>query len=240
MAGADVGFNFHKIVEPAAARGVCAELKQLGLRCVAVQADSSDAGKLAARSTASPASLAGSTFSSAAPRADLQADRRLHAEGFRGDVAPICAPPSSAPRPRWRSPEGGRIIVISSNIADYAALPTTAFYAMVKAGLDGLCKGMARDLGPRGITVNSASRADRHRCQSRERAIQRRPETLGGDAALRQAAGCRCVGGLPRQSAGWLRQWDGPPCRQRLHRLSGASAGRQVMMKREDAVRSTW
>ena len=67
-----------------------------------------------------------------------------------------CAPPSSAPRPLLRTClEGGRIIVISSNIADDAALPTTAFYAMVKAGLDGLCKGMARDLGPRGITVNS-------------------------------------------------------------------------------------
>jgi 3-oxoacyl-[acyl-carrier protein] reductase len=52
-------------------------------------------------------------------------------------------------------PAGGRIVVISSNIADYAALPTTSFYAMVKAGLDGLCKGMARDLGPRGITVHS-------------------------------------------------------------------------------------
>ena len=51
--------------------------------------------------------------------------------------------------------EGGRILFIASNIADYAALPTTALYAMVKSGLDGLMRGMARDLGPRGITVNS-------------------------------------------------------------------------------------
>jgi 3-oxoacyl-[acyl-carrier protein] reductase len=51
--------------------------------------------------------------------------------------------------------EGGRIVFISSNIADYAALPTTGFYSMVKSGLDGLCKGMARDLGPKGITVNT-------------------------------------------------------------------------------------
>jgi 3-oxoacyl-[acyl-carrier protein] reductase len=51
--------------------------------------------------------------------------------------------------------QGGRIIFVSSNIADYAALPTTALYAMVKCGLDGLMKGMARDLGPKGITVNS-------------------------------------------------------------------------------------
>jgi 3-oxoacyl-[acyl-carrier protein] reductase len=49
---------------------------------------------------------------------------------------------------------GGRIIIIGSNIAKYAALPTTSLYSMVKAGLVGLTKGMARDLGPRGITVN--------------------------------------------------------------------------------------
>jgi 3-oxoacyl-[acyl-carrier protein] reductase len=51
--------------------------------------------------------------------------------------------------------EGGRLIFISSNIADYAALPMTACYAMAKSGLDGLMKGMARDLGPKGITVNT-------------------------------------------------------------------------------------
>ena len=51
--------------------------------------------------------------------------------------------------------DGGRIIFISSNIADFAALATTSIYSMVKAGLDGLAKGMARDLGPRGINVNT-------------------------------------------------------------------------------------
>jgi len=51
--------------------------------------------------------------------------------------------------------EGGRIVFVSSNIADFAALATTSIYSMVKAGLDGLAKGMARDLGPRGITVNT-------------------------------------------------------------------------------------
>jgi 3-oxoacyl-[acyl-carrier protein] reductase len=50
---------------------------------------------------------------------------------------------------------GGRIVFISSNLADFAALPMTSLYGMVKAGLDGLAKGMARDLGPRGITVNT-------------------------------------------------------------------------------------
>ena len=31
----------------------------------------------------------------------------------------------------------------------------TSLYSMVKSGLDGLCKGMARDLGPKEITVNT-------------------------------------------------------------------------------------
>lgn len=50
--------------------------------------------------------------------------------------------------------KGGRIVIIGSNIARYAALPTTSLYAMAKSGLVGLAKGMARDLGPRKITVN--------------------------------------------------------------------------------------
>jgi 3-oxoacyl-[acyl-carrier protein] reductase len=48
----------------------------------------------------------------------------------------------------------GRIVIIGSNLADYAALPTTSLYSMVKAGLVGLAKGMARDLAPQGVTVN--------------------------------------------------------------------------------------
>jgi 3-oxoacyl-[acyl-carrier protein] reductase len=51
--------------------------------------------------------------------------------------------------------KGGRIVFVSSNIADHAALPMTSLYSMVKSGLDGLCKGMARDLGPKEITVNT-------------------------------------------------------------------------------------
>jgi 3-oxoacyl-[acyl-carrier protein] reductase len=51
--------------------------------------------------------------------------------------------------------DGGRIVFVSSNIADHAALPMTSLYSMAKSGLDGLCKGMARDLGPKGITVNT-------------------------------------------------------------------------------------
>jgi 3-oxoacyl-[acyl-carrier protein] reductase len=51
--------------------------------------------------------------------------------------------------------EGGRIINISSTNADRMPFPGGATYAMSKSALIGLVKGMARDLGPRGITVNN-------------------------------------------------------------------------------------
>jgi 3-oxoacyl-[acyl-carrier protein] reductase len=49
---------------------------------------------------------------------------------------------------------GGRIITIGSCLAERVAKPGAALYAMSKSALIGLTKGMARDLGPRGITVN--------------------------------------------------------------------------------------
>jgi 3-oxoacyl-[acyl-carrier protein] reductase len=51
--------------------------------------------------------------------------------------------------------EGGRIINVSSTNALRMPFATGAVYAMSKSALTGLAKGMARDLGPRGITVNN-------------------------------------------------------------------------------------
>lgn len=51
--------------------------------------------------------------------------------------------------------EGGRIINIGSCNAERMPFAGGATYAMSKAALVGLVKGMARDLGPRGITVNN-------------------------------------------------------------------------------------
>lgn len=49
---------------------------------------------------------------------------------------------------------GGRIISIGSCLADRVVEPNVTLYAMSKAALIGFTKGLARDLGPRGITVN--------------------------------------------------------------------------------------
>ena len=49
---------------------------------------------------------------------------------------------------------GGRVIMIGSCNAERMPL-RGAVYAMSKAALVGLVKGLARDLGPRGITINN-------------------------------------------------------------------------------------
>lgn len=51
-------------------------------------------------------------------------------------------------------PDGGRIITIGSSLARRVPYPDWTLYAMSKSALIGLTKGLARDLGPRGITVN--------------------------------------------------------------------------------------
>ncbi|MGC3990294.1 MAG: 3-oxoacyl-ACP reductase family protein [Chthoniobacteraceae bacterium] len=51
--------------------------------------------------------------------------------------------------------EGGRIINIGSCNADRMPFQGGSIYSMSKAALVGFTKGLARDLGPRGITVNN-------------------------------------------------------------------------------------
>jgi 3-oxoacyl-[acyl-carrier protein] reductase len=51
--------------------------------------------------------------------------------------------------------EGGRIIAIGSVIGDAASYAGVADYAATKAAVAAYVRGWARDLGPRGITVNT-------------------------------------------------------------------------------------
>ncbi|MFV1920864.1 SDR family oxidoreductase [Sphingomonas sp. MJ1 (PH-R8)] len=51
-------------------------------------------------------------------------------------------------------PEGGRIIVIGSVNGDRMPVAGMASYALSKSALQGLARGLARDFGPRGITIN--------------------------------------------------------------------------------------
>jgi 3-oxoacyl-[acyl-carrier protein] reductase len=56
---------------------------------------------------------------------------------------------------RHMGADSGRIVNISSVAGESGGGPGAAAYAASKAGLDGLTRGLAKELGGRGITVNS-------------------------------------------------------------------------------------
>jgi 3-oxoacyl-[acyl-carrier protein] reductase len=52
---------------------------------------------------------------------------------------------------------GGRIVNVSSVTGPYVALLYSAAYGAAKAGVDGLTRALALELGPKGVTVNSVA-----------------------------------------------------------------------------------
>jgi 3-oxoacyl-[acyl-carrier protein] reductase len=56
-----------------------------------------------------------------------------------------------------RMARGGRIVNVSSITGPYTALIYSAAYGAAKAGIDGLTRALALELGPAGITVNSVN-----------------------------------------------------------------------------------
>ena len=66
----------------------------------------------------------------------------------------VHAPYHAAVEAARQMPAGGRIIVIGSVNGDRMPVPGLAAYAVSKSALQGLARGLARDFGPRGITVN--------------------------------------------------------------------------------------
>ncbi len=66
----------------------------------------------------------------------------------------VNAPYHAAVEAARQMPEGGRIVVIGSVNGDRIPFPGLSAYAMSKSALQGMARGLARDFGPRGITVN--------------------------------------------------------------------------------------
>lgn len=52
-------------------------------------------------------------------------------------------------------PAGGRIINIGSSMTRYAAFPTASLYTLTKGAVTGFMRSLVRELGPKGITVNT-------------------------------------------------------------------------------------
>lgn len=67
----------------------------------------------------------------------------------------VRAPYHAAVEAARRMNDNGRIIVIGSVNGERMPFAGGAAYALTKAAVQGLVRGLARDLGPRGITVNA-------------------------------------------------------------------------------------
>jgi cyclic-di-GMP-binding biofilm dispersal mediator protein len=67
----------------------------------------------------------------------------------------VRAPYHAAVEAARRMNDGGRIIVIGSTNAERMPFAGGAAYALTKAAMQGMVRGLARDFGPRGITVNA-------------------------------------------------------------------------------------
>jgi NAD(P)-dependent dehydrogenase (short-subunit alcohol dehydrogenase family) len=117
-------------------------------------------------------------------------------------------------------PEGGRIINIGSCNAERMPFAGGAVYAMSKSALQGLVKGLARDLGSRGITINNVQPGPVDTdLKSRGRAVRREPEGPDGPAALQHSRRDRRDGCVSREPRGRLRHRRQPDDRRGLHRV---------------------
>ncbi|SEQ82752.1 3-oxoacyl-[acyl-carrier protein] reductase [Lentzea xinjiangensis] len=141
---------------PAAADELVADINGGGGRAVAIRADNGDAGQVQAAVSRVVEEFggldvlvnnAGIGMFAATERLSLDDFDRMVAVNVRGVFAAVQA------ALRHMGP-GSRIITTGSVFADRNPFPEMAVYGMTKAALAGLSRGWARELAPRGITVN--------------------------------------------------------------------------------------
>ncbi|WP_010629799.1 SDR family NAD(P)-dependent oxidoreductase [Halomonas sp. KM-1] len=140
----------------AQAQSVVDEIVSAGGRAMAIRADNRDDAALKAAVERTVAELGGLDIlvnnagifpSGTIEEVTLEELDRTIAINLRAPVVTAMAAVG-------HMPEGGRIITIGSNLAVRVPWSGISLYAMSKAGLVGLTKGLARDLGSRGINVN--------------------------------------------------------------------------------------
>src|SRR6516164_335655 len=153
--GANVALTYSK--SPERAEEVVKTARASGVRSLSIQADSADASAMVAAVEHAVSELGGidilvnnAGIAVMGPLEDFELadfDRTLAV-----NVRAVFVATQAAVR---HMKDGGRIINIGSCNAERMPFVGGAIYAMSKAALVGLVKGLARDLGPRGITVNN-------------------------------------------------------------------------------------
>ncbi|MBB5956784.1 3-oxoacyl-[acyl-carrier protein] reductase [Saccharothrix tamanrassetensis] len=149
--GADVALTYRNNADDVVER-----IKALGRRVVAIRAESEDPAAVAAAVDEAVGTLgrldvlvnnAAAFITGPVEELGVEEFDRTFAVNVR---APFVAVKAALPH----LGDGGRIINVGSNVADRAVFPGLSLYSASKAALVGLTKALARELGPRGITVN--------------------------------------------------------------------------------------
>ena len=153
--GADVALTY--VSRPEQANETVKAAQGFGVKALAIHADSSDAKAVSAAVERTVAEFGGIDIlvnsAGVAAMAPIE-DYRL--EDFDRTVAVNLRAVFVATQAAVKHMKsGGRIINIGSCNAERMPFAGGAVYAMSKSGLVGLVKGLARDLGPRGITINN-------------------------------------------------------------------------------------
>jgi 3-oxoacyl-[acyl-carrier protein] reductase len=152
--GADVAITYQQSADSAAM--VTDKIRSLGGRAVAIQADSADAAAVTwsiAETVSQIGGLdilvnnAGVLYTAPMAETTLEQIDHMIAVNIRSVVLASQAAIAHLP-------DGGRIVSVGSCLAERVAINYATVYSMSKSALLSFTRGLARELGPRGITVN--------------------------------------------------------------------------------------
>ncbi|RAI00871.1 oxidoreductase [Acuticoccus sediminis] len=155
--GADIAISY--VASADKAEAVVRTLEETGVRAIAIRSDQADPsaarplvdavvshfGRLDILVNNAAIAVQGQTVDDPALR-DEELDRQ-----WRINVLGAVATTRAAAR---ALSDGGRIVFVGSGLGSRIPFPGVADYAGTKAAIVGYAKGVARDLGPRNITVN--------------------------------------------------------------------------------------
>ncbi|PWW07582.1 SDR family NAD(P)-dependent oxidoreductase [Mangrovibacter plantisponsor] len=152
--GANVAITYQN--SDSAAQNVVSSIEAFGRKAFAIKADSADALAVSDSVEQAVAQLGGLDIlvnNAGIGRPSLLADMSLDQINALLDVnvrSVIVASKAAISHLR----DGGRIISIGSSAAERVSVPGMSVYAATKSALLALTRGLARELGPQGITVN--------------------------------------------------------------------------------------
>ncbi len=152
--GADVAITYERSADKAEA--VAKEIRALGRKVVAIKADSANVAEVQAAVDGAAKELGGLDIlvnNAGIARGGLLQDVPL--EDIDATLAVnVRAVVVGSQAALKHLPDGGRIITTGSCLGEQVQFPGISVYSMSKFAVHGFSRGLARDLGERGITVN--------------------------------------------------------------------------------------